>query len=118
MANFGISDVSCLKETGWAAVGYFVCACRERRGAPPEYLVRPQALPATYCSGVKQVMMWKQQIRRKLDVGRTTDRQYKYQSGQLPATERCLTTVIFVVCVGALQTVWLLQQTESGQTVE
>jgi len=29
MANFGISDVSCLKGTGWVPVGYFVCACRE-----------------------------------------------------------------------------------------
>lgn len=28
MANFGISGVSCLKETGWAPVGYFVCGGR------------------------------------------------------------------------------------------
>jgi len=33
MANFGISGVSCLKETGWAPVGYFVCGGRGGGGS-------------------------------------------------------------------------------------
>lgn len=55
---------------------WLLCVCMwGEGGAHPEYLVRPQALPATYCSGVKQVMEWKRQTRRKkIDVGRTTDR--------------------------------------------
>ena len=34
MANFGISVVPCLKQTGWAPVGYFVCGGRGGEGSP------------------------------------------------------------------------------------
>jgi len=74
MANFGISDVSCLKETGWAPVGYFVCVCGGKGGSPGIF---------SAASGTTSyVLQWRKTSydvetankKEKIDVGRTTDR--------------------------------------------
>jgi len=49
MANFGISVVSCLKETGWAPVGYFVCVWGEG-GSPGIF--------SAACGSTGHVLQW------------------------------------------------------------